>query len=89
MVTAVRQINDAIFDIQSSDYKSFEKHIKKLSRVLHSPELKPVTQCLSANIDLDAWLRAGEATQGGMIGTAKLDWPSEFGKRAWDNHTSY
>jgi hypothetical protein len=33
-----------------------------------------VTQ-LTHNIDLDAWLKAGRATQGSMIGSAILSWP--------------
>ena len=34
----LQQINNAIFDLQSSDYNNFDKHIKKLSRLLHSTE---------------------------------------------------
>jgi hypothetical protein len=49
-----RQINDAILDIQSSDYNNCDKHIKKLARVLHSPELELLTRNLVADIDLDA-----------------------------------
>jgi hypothetical protein len=32
---------------------------------------------LVEGIDLDAWLQAGYATQGGMIGSARLEWPAE------------
>ena len=28
-------------------------------------------------MDLDAWIEAGEATQGGMVGSASLEWPSD------------
>jgi hypothetical protein len=28
-------------------------------------------------VDLDAWIKAGEATQGGMVGSATLEWPSD------------
>ena len=76
----LRQINDAIFDIQSSDYNSFDKHIKKLARLLHASELEPLTRNLIADIDLDAWLRAGQATRGGMVGSAALEWPPELEK---------
>lgn len=75
-----RQIENAINDLQSADYNTFERHIKKLSRLLHSPELEPITGKLIENIDLDAWLKAGEATQGSMVGSAKLDWPAETEK---------
>lgn len=75
-----RQIENAINDLQSSDYNTFDKHIKKLARLLHSPDLEPTTSKLIENIDLDAWIEGGEATQGGMVGTAKLDWPADTEK---------
>ncbi|HXW29838.1 MAG TPA: nucleotide-binding protein [Xanthobacteraceae bacterium] len=73
----LRQIENAIFDLQSSDCNTFDKHIKKLSRVLHSSELEPVTSSLMSGIDLDVWIKEGLATQGSMVGSATLDWPSE------------
>ena len=75
-----RQIENVINDLQSSDDNTFDRHIKKLSRLLHSPDLEPITKKLVEDIDLDAWIKAGEATQGGMVGTAKLDWPAETEK---------
>ena len=75
--TIFRQIENAIFDLQSSDQNTFDKHIKKLARLLHSPELEPITSGLIGGIDLDAWINAGEATGRQMAGTAKLDWPAE------------
>lgn len=74
--TAFRQIENAIFDLQSSDFNGFDKHVKKLARVLHSLDLEAVTNSLTDGIDIDAWIKAGEATQGGMVGTATLDWPA-------------
>lgn len=76
----LRQIENAIFDLQSSDYNNFDKHIGKLARLLHSPELDPLTLTLTAGIDLDAWLKAGEATAGSMVGSARLEWPAETEK---------
>jgi hypothetical protein len=75
--TMFRQIENAIFDLQSSDFNNFDKHVKKLARVLHSPDLEAVTSSLTDGIDIDAWIKAGEATQGGMVGTATLDWPAD------------
>jgi hypothetical protein len=76
-LTVFRQIENAIFDLQSSDFNNFDKHVKKLARVLHSPDLEAVTSSLIDGIDIDAWIKAGEATQGGMVGTATLDWPAD------------
>jgi hypothetical protein len=72
-----QQINNTIFDLQSSGYNTFERPIKKLARLLHSSELEPITHKLTEGIDLDAWIKAGHATQGGMVGSATLDWPTE------------
>ena len=74
---ALRQIENVVFDLQSSEYNSFEKHIRKLSQLLHSSELNAITSNLIEGIDLDAWIAAGLATQRGMIGSAKLDWPND------------
>jgi predicted nucleotide-binding protein len=76
----LRQIENAVTDLRSSEYTTFERHIKKLSRLLHSSDLEPITHSLIQGIDLDAWIKAGEATQGGMIGSATLDWPGETEK---------
>lgn len=76
----LKQITDVIFDLQSADYNNFDKHIKKLSRLLHSPELGSITKRLTAGIDLDGWIEAGLRTRGGMAGSAKLDWPDEVEK---------
>lgn len=75
-----RQIENAIFDLQSSDFNNFDKHIKKLARLLHSPDLEAITSSLVDGIDIDAWIKSGEATQGGMVGTATLDWPADAAK---------
>jgi predicted nucleotide-binding protein len=76
----LRQIENAVTDLRSSEYNTFGKHIKKLSRLLHSPELEPISSKLVEGIDLENWLKACEATQGSMVGSAELDWPSETEK---------
>jgi hypothetical protein len=76
----LRQIENVVSDLRNSEYQSFSKHLKKLSRLLHSPEFEPATARLIKDIDLEGWLKAGEDTQGGMIGSAKLEWPSEHEK---------
>ncbi len=73
----LQQINNAIFDLQSSDTNNFGKHIKKLSRLLHSTGLGPITNALAAGIEIEPWIEAGTATGRHMAGTAKLDWPDD------------
>jgi hypothetical protein len=78
---ALRQINDAILDVQSSDYNNFDKSIKKLARLLHSPELDELSRRLAElGLDLDPWIEAGAATGRHMPGTGRLDWPAELEK---------
>jgi len=75
--TALRQIENTVNDLRRADTQTFERHIKKLSRVLHSESLEPFTKELCKEIDLDAWLKAGYDTQGSMLGSATLDWPED------------
>ena len=73
----LRQIENAITDLRRSEYNTFDRHIKKLDRLLRSPQLASINDELTAGIDVDAWLAAGEATQGSMVGSAQLEWPDD------------
>lgn len=72
-----RQIENTVVDLKRADFQTFDRHIRKLSRLLHSSDLEVITRDLIENVDLEAWLQAGLATQGGMAGSATLQWPSE------------
>ncbi|MCB8884021.1 nucleotide-binding protein [Acidisoma cellulosilytica] len=76
--TLFRQIENTVSDLRRSEHTSFDRHIKKLSRLLHSQELEEITQQLASRVDLESWLAAGHATQGGFTGSAKLEWPSDL-----------
>lgn len=73
--TIFRKIENTIDDLKWADSNTFDRHIKKLSSLLNSEEIKDISDELAALVDLDAWLKAGEATQGSMVGSAELDWP--------------
>lgn len=75
--TVFRQIENTVSDLRSAEHNTFERPMKKLSRILHSETLEPVSSVLIDGVDLDAWINAGEATQGGMVGSATLEWPSD------------
>ncbi|TCU74885.1 putative nucleotide-binding protein with TIR-like domain [Bradyrhizobium sp. R2.2-H] len=75
--TVFRQIENVVSDLRSSEYNTFDRHIKKLSRILHTETLAPITDELTRGVDLDAWIKAGEATQGGIVGSASLEWPKD------------
>ena len=64
-------------DLRRTDYPSFERHIQKLARLLRAPGLSEISDELTKDIDLDAWLKAGEATIGSMVGSGRLDWPAD------------
>ena len=75
--TVFRQIENTVADLRSAEHNSFDRFIKKLSSILHSETLEPISNRLIEGVDLDSWIKAGEATQGGMAGSAKLEWPSD------------
>jgi hypothetical protein len=57
--SVLRQIENTITDLRWADRPSFARHIKKLSRLLHAPELDEMTCKLTEGTDLEAWLKAG------------------------------
>lgn len=72
-----KQINNTVLDLQAADLQSYPQPLKKLGRLLRSPELQPFNDRLSEGVDVDAFIAAGERTQGSMIGSAHLDWPDD------------
>ncbi len=75
--TIFRRLENTIEDLKWSDMNTFERHITKLSGLLKSDGLEEIADRLAALVDLDAWLEAGHATQGGMVGSADLVWPTD------------
>lgn len=73
----LRQIENTITDLRRSEYNTFDRHIKKLNRLLNTPELASLNQELTDGIDIAAWIDAGEATSSSMVGSAKLAWPED------------
>lgn len=72
-----RQINNAVLDLQSSDLQSYATPLKRLGRLLQHPDLETSNASLTQNLDLDSFIKASEATQGGMVGSATLQWPED------------
>lgn len=70
------QINNAVLDLQSAQYQSYDRPLKTLEHLLKSPELVPYNEQLTDRLDLDAFLAENEP-RGGMIGGDKLVWPVE------------
>lgn len=72
-----KQINNAVLDLQASDFQSYKRPIKNLARLLQEPALTQINQQLTAGLDLNKFLEDSEQTQGSMIGSADLLWPEE------------
>lgn len=73
--SVLRQIDNAVSDIKWATYQSFPGKIKKLSRLLHSSEVKAYTEALCVGVDLESWLKTNAETQGGMVGSARIELP--------------
>jgi predicted nucleotide-binding protein len=72
---ALEKVRNIITDMRRADSQSFDRHTDRLSRALRDRALEECVNELTAGLDLDAWLEAGNATQVGMVGSAKLKWP--------------
>lgn len=71
------EINHAVLDIQNADLQGFERPLRQLARLLDHGELREINASLTAGVDLEAFLAESNATQGGMIGSARLVWPED------------
>ncbi|MFM0005749.1 nucleotide-binding protein [Paraburkholderia dipogonis] len=72
-----KQINNAVLDLQSSNFQSYIRPVKTLARLLQDPALDAINQQLTAGLDLDAFLDESIQSQGGMVGSARLAWPED------------
>lgn len=69
-------VNNAILDLQASDYNTYERPLKKLAKALQADELQEINAALRASTNLDEFLGAQER-HGGMVGSDSLDWPDD------------
>ncbi len=72
--TVFRQIENTVADLRQSQSNTFERHVKKLSKILHDGELAPISSKLSEGIDLDELVNSSQAAHRGM-GNPTLKWP--------------
>lgn len=76
--TALRDLNNAVIDIQQADYDTWEQPLKRMSNALQSDDLRPFSEKLSNGLDLDAFLAI---SSGRGMGNAQLDWPDDTEQR--------
>lgn len=73
--SALQEINNAVLDLQSSDYNTYVRPLTRIADTLVSNDLKAITEELKARVDFSAFL--GAANKGGsMVGSASLNWPT-------------
>lgn len=72
-----KQINNAVLDLQSSDLQSYPAPLKRLGRLLQHTDLQASNAALTQNVNLDTFIASSESTQGGMVGSAQLQWPDD------------
>lgn len=71
------EINNAVIDLLGSAFQTFERPLKRLAGLLHSPALESFNQSLIEGTDFDAFLAASENTGGSMMGSQRLVWPDD------------
>lgn len=72
---ALRDVNNAILDLQAADYNTYERPLARLAAALQAEELKETVEDLKSKVDFEAFLaRADEG--GSLMGSASLDWPT-------------
>lgn len=80
-VDVFTQINSCILDLQVSQQQTFDVPLKKLARILASPELEEVNRKLTADVDLEKFLLDSEKSGSSFSGSHSLAWPDDDSAR--------
>ena len=78
LLSVLSQIEDTVADLRSANYQTFDRHVKKLSRLLHSDCVSQFADRLQVNVNIDEFLAEGQASEGSMAGSAILQWPEKI-----------
>ena len=74
--SALRDLNNTVLDLQSSEYNTYVRFFRRLAQILISDDLKSITDDLKTKVDFEAFIAA--ANPGGiMVGSASLNWPTD------------
>jgi len=74
--SSLRDLNNAVLDLQQADYNTFERPLKRLAAALNSEDLRQFSDKLKTAVDFDVFIAASDKG-GGMLGSASLNWPSD------------
>lgn len=72
--SSLRELNNAVLDLQSSDYNTYDRFLKRIATVLASDDLKLTTDSLKAGVNFEEFIAAAD-TGGSFVGSSKLNWP--------------
>ncbi|AGB43217.1 putative nucleotide-binding protein containing TIR-like domain [Mesorhizobium australicum WSM2073] len=71
-----KEMKNALLDLQSSQFQTYQRPLKTLARLLQNPDLAEVNAKLTEGLDLDKFLGA-QTTRGGLVGSDTFDWPDD------------
>ncbi|WP_421789930.1 TIR domain-containing protein [Hyphobacterium sp.] len=74
--TALDAVNNAVLDLQSADFNTYERPLQRLNALLNAEPLKPFADDLKAGADFDEFV-GNDRREGGMVGSSRLDWPTD------------
>ncbi|WP_313077852.1 nucleotide-binding protein [Agrobacterium pusense] len=74
-VSLFTQINNAVLDLQSARYQTFQKPLKTLARLLHHDDLAAANARLTDGLDLEAFLKRQDSDRG--MGGGAIEWPED------------
>lgn len=72
-----KEINNAVSDLRASQLQTFERPLKRLAQLLNHTSLQEYNEELTRSLDLENFLEKSRATQGSMVGSARLLWPED------------
>lgn len=74
--SALNELNNAILDLQSADYNTYERPLRRLAAILISDDLVEISNSLKSKVDFDAFVQNSNRSDG-MSGSSSLNWPVE------------
>lgn len=74
--SALKDLNNAILDLQQADHNTYERPVKKIAVALNDPDLQAINKKLKDNVDFEAFIENSNGG-GSMVGSAQLNWPLE------------
>ena len=72
-----KDLDDALDDFRNAPYRSEHPILKRFVALFDTEPLAGFIKAVLPKADSTAWLEHAKQSDGGMRGSAKLDWPAE------------